>query len=79
MVSKAMEPRVLFTEFADSSLNFKLLVWADVRRFARGIIKSALYFKIFDDFKEAGIEIPFPQRDLHIRSTEDKSNLTLAG
>jgi small-conductance mechanosensitive channel len=79
MVNKAMEPRVLFTEFADSSLNFKLLVWADVRRFAQRLIKSALYFAIFDDFKKAGIEIPFPQRDLHIRHVAGKIDATLPG
>jgi small-conductance mechanosensitive channel len=67
MVSKERDPRALFTEFADSSLNFKLLVWIDVRLFAERVIKSALYFAIFDEFKKAGIEIPFPQRDLHIR------------
>jgi small-conductance mechanosensitive channel len=31
-------------------------------------VKSALYFGLFQAFKAAGIEIPFPQRDLHIRS-----------
>ncbi|TFG41986.1 MAG: mechanosensitive ion channel [Syntrophobacterales bacterium] len=66
MVSREQSPRVLFTEFADSSLNFKLLVWVDVRRYAERVVKSALYFAIFDEFKKAGIEIPFPQRDIHI-------------
>jgi small-conductance mechanosensitive channel len=79
MVSKAMEPRVLFTEFADSSLNFKLLVWTDVRLYAQRIIRSALYFAIFDEFKKAGIEIPFPQRDLHIRSVEGNPDPVLSG
>jgi small-conductance mechanosensitive channel len=68
MVSKEQSPRVLFTEFADSSLNFKLLVWVDVRRYAERVVKSALYFAIFEAFKKAGIEIPFPQRDIHIRT-----------
>ncbi len=68
MVSRHMPPRVLFTEFADSSLNFKLLVWIDARRYAERIVHSALYFAIFEEFKKAGIEIPFPQRDIHIRT-----------
>jgi len=71
MVSREQSPRVLFTEFADSSLNFKLLVWVDVRRYAERIVKSALYFAIFEEFKKAGIEIPFPQRDIHIRTPEN--------
>jgi small-conductance mechanosensitive channel len=70
MVSREQSPRVLFTEFADSSLNFKLLVWIDVRRYAERVVKSALYFAIFEEFKKAGIEIPFPQRDIHIRTPE---------
>ena len=70
MLSGEQPPRVLFTEFADSSLNFKLLVWVDVRRYAERVIKSALYFAIFEAFKKAGIEIPFPQRDIHIRTPE---------
>jgi len=74
MVSEERDPRVLFTEFADSSLNFKLLVWADVRLYAERVIKSALYFAVFDEFKKAGIEIPFPQRDLHIRSMAGKED-----
>ena len=69
MVSRGMPPRVLFTAFADSSLNFRLLVWIDARRYAERIVHSALYFAIFEEFKKAGIEIPFPQRDIHIRTT----------
>ena len=59
-------PRVLFREFGDSSLNFEL------RAFIRNIdnrlrIISDLNFAIDKAFREAGIEIPFPQRDVHIR------------
>ena len=79
MVSKERDPRVLFTEFADSSLNFKLLVWMDVRLYAERVIQSALYFVIFDEFKKAGIEIPFPQRDLHVRSVDGKEGSTVPG
>jgi small-conductance mechanosensitive channel len=68
MVSRQLPPRVLFTEFADSSLNFRLLVWIDARRYAERLVHSALYFAIFEEFKKAGIEIPFPQRDIHIRT-----------
>jgi small-conductance mechanosensitive channel len=68
MVSRDLPPRVLFTEFADSSLNFRLLFRMDVRRYGEGLVKSALYFATFQEFKKAGIEIPFPQRDIHIRT-----------
>ena len=39
-----------------------------MRKTARRRVRSDLYFAIFESFKQAGIEIPFPQRDLHIRS-----------
>ena len=69
LVSKAERPVVRFTAFADSSLNFELLVWIDVRRVPRRKVRSELYFVIFEELAKAGIEIPFPQRDIHIRST----------
>ncbi|MBN1847306.1 MAG: mechanosensitive ion channel [Deltaproteobacteria bacterium] len=68
LVSKYKDPVVRFTEYADSSINFQLLFWIDVRNVPRRLVRSALYFAIFDEFKKAGIEIPFPQRDVHIRS-----------
>jgi potassium-dependent mechanosensitive channel len=69
-VLKFPPPEVWFVGFGDSSLNFELLVWMNIRRYQRNKVASDLYFAIFEAFKEAGIEIPFPQRDLHIRSTE---------
>ena len=70
LVSKDEEPLVRFVEYGDSSINFELLVWIDVRAVPRRKVKSSLYFAIFDELKKAGIEIPFPQRDVHIRSRE---------
>lgn len=68
MVVNYKAPAVRFTEYGDNSINFILLFWVDVRKTARRRVKSALYYEIFDEFKKAGIEIPFPQRDLHLRS-----------
>jgi len=70
MVSKLHEPIVRFIEYGDSSINFELLIWIDVRETPRRSVRSALYFEIFEAFKKNGIEIPFPQRDLHIRSSD---------
>jgi small-conductance mechanosensitive channel len=61
-------PDVIFTEFGDSSLNFDLRFWTVAKVQTPVILKSDLYFAIFRVFKESGIEIPFPQRDLHLRS-----------
>jgi small-conductance mechanosensitive channel len=68
----ARKPLVRFSEYADSAIVFDLLFWIDVRRVAREDARSAIYFKVFNALKEAGIEIPFPQRDLHIRSVTDQ-------
>ncbi|MGH9744468.1 MAG: mechanosensitive ion channel family protein [Candidatus Acidiferrum sp.] len=64
-------PEVIFTEFGDSSLNFELRVWTIQQVQTPARLKSDLYFSIFDSFREAGIEIPFPQRDLHLRSISE--------
>lgn len=62
------KPDVLFEEFGDSSLNFMLQIWTSTYITTPGILKSILYFEIFKKFRENNIEIPFPQRDLHIIS-----------
>jgi small-conductance mechanosensitive channel len=59
---------VRFMAFGDSSLNFELRVWSTTLVHRKGRLISALNFAIYDKFKEYNIEIPFPQRDLHIRS-----------
>ena len=64
------EPKALFMGFGDSSLNFELRVWVsdiDKRRDAQ----SALHQDIDKRFRDADIEIPFPQRDLHIRGKKE--------
>ncbi|GLS40253.1 mechanosensitive ion channel protein [Mesorhizobium tianshanense] len=68
LVLKNPEPFVLFAAFADSSLNFEVRVFlADV---SNGIlVQNDIRFAILDAFKAEGIEIPFPQRDIHMRST----------
>ena len=61
-------PDVLFLGFGDSSLNFELRVWTVRHVQTPKILASDLYFTIFDNFRKQRIEIPFPQRDLHLRS-----------
>jgi len=73
LVDKIHKPAVRFVEYADSSINFELLVWIDVRKTPRRKVRSNLYFVIFEELAKAGIEIPFPQRDVHIRSEVDST------
>lgn len=60
-------PRVFFTGFGESSLDFVLLVWIEQPR-RQYEIKSDLYFRIETILRHRKIEIPFPQHDLHIRT-----------
>lgn len=60
-------PEAQFKEFGDSSLNFELLCWTSAVR-QRFVIVSDLNKDIDRRFREEGVEIPFPQRDLHLRS-----------
>lgn len=71
-VLKKPPTQVLFDEFGESSLNFHLRVWTTEYINRPNILKSQLYFAMFKKFKEAGIEIPFPQRDLNLKSGFEK-------
>jgi len=61
------KPFTRFTEFADSSLNFKVGFWVkDLDDRFR--VKSEINEQLYERLNKEGIEIPFPQRDLHIVS-----------
>ena len=58
-------PSVVFVDFADSSINFELQVWThEPKKIAP--LSSDLRFSIWAAFENHGIEMPFPQRDLHV-------------
>ncbi len=59
------EPLVLFTNFGDSSLDFKLIFTLN-DSFQAVIPKSDMRFEIDRVFKENNVSIPFPQRDVHL-------------
>ncbi len=73
-ILKSPEPQVLLDEFGDSALNFLLRVWTDTYTDRPLVFRSEINYMIFKKLKEQGIEIPFPQRDLHLRSgfTQEK-------
>ena len=68
---RAPAPRALFMSFGDSSLDFELRCRIN-RIDRRFTVQSDINFALEAAFKEAGINIPFPQRDLHIISQEKK-------
>ncbi|MGI9591779.1 MAG: mechanosensitive ion channel family protein, partial [Myxococcota bacterium] len=72
------EPLVIFRGFGDSSLNFELRCW--IPRYEEGFsMRTALRVAIYAKLNAAGIEIPFPQRDLHLRSVDGDAARTLRG
>jgi small-conductance mechanosensitive channel len=78
LVLETPQAQALFLEFGDSSLNFRLRVW--IPRFEEGFtIRSQLTVAINAALRDAGITIPFPQRDLHVRSVESDVIRSLDG
>lgn len=65
-IMKNPPPKVFLQSFADSAVEFRVLFW--VENFNLWIdIRNTVMRGIFKSFKENGIEIPFPQRDLHLK------------
>jgi MscS family membrane protein len=70
LAAQQPEPRVRFRRFGDSSLDFELLCWAK-RPHDRGRLIHGLNTGIYNALNDAGIEIPFPQRDVHLKNGRD--------
>jgi small-conductance mechanosensitive channel len=65
---KEPAPSVFLEQFGENSIDFKLVVWSSDMSARPSRYRSDLNFAIAEKFREAKIEMPFPQRDLHIRS-----------
>ncbi len=72
---KQPAPRARMRAFADSSVNFELLAWIRLPE-QRGLVQHQLLMEIERRFAEEGIQIPFPQRDIHIKSGTLSSDST---
>jgi potassium-dependent mechanosensitive channel len=68
-VMRFPQPMVLVHEFSDNSVNFRVLFWtSDFDTWTS--LKSSILMELFDVFRKNNITIPFPQRDLHIKSVK---------
>ena len=65
-VYRRPQPEVLFSDFGESSLIFKLRVWVHINYFLS--VETDIRFEINKEFRDLGIQIPFPQRDIHFKS-----------
>jgi len=70
-VMKFPEPLITFDQFADSSLNFTVRFWSKLDN--RLQVRSELNIQIAEAFERHGIEIPFPQRDVHLHVDQDSA------
>ncbi len=66
-ITKSKKPFVRFTDFGESSLDFQLFFWSE-QTFRIENILSDLRFDIDKEFKKNNITIPFPQRDIHMKT-----------
>src|SRR5262249_31706947 len=64
---KEPKPTVFLDQVGDSSIDFRLMVWSSEMSARPSRYRSDLNFAIAEKFREAGIEFPFPQREVHIR------------
>ena len=76
LVLDSPPPSVQLKEFGDNALKFSLLYWFDALRVRAPVIASDLHFMVDRAFREAGIEIAFPQRDVHFDAKPLKIELT---
>jgi len=74
-ILKDPEPRCLLKGFGDSSVDLELRIWIDDPANGRANVISEVLLGVWDRFQEHGVEIPYPQRDLHLRT----SAVTLGG
>jgi len=69
-ILKEPAPVCHMQEFGDSSVNLEIRFWIDDPMNGRANVISPLLLNIWDKFHEHGIEIPYPQRDLHLRTSD---------
>ena len=75
MILRYPKPDVLFKDFGDSALIFVLRIWTDVNIMLTA--ESDVRFEIDRLFRKRGIEIAFPQQDIHIRSITETDKLLI--
>lgn len=66
-IKTSPEPKCLLKGFGDSSVDLELRVWIEDAEMGLSNIKSQIYLRIWDLFKEHDIHFPYPQRDIHVR------------
>jgi small-conductance mechanosensitive channel len=68
-------PKCLFIEFGESSLKLQLRFWIGDAQNGVQNVKSDVLIEIWQRFKQQGVRVPYPQRDLHVRSSVERAPL----
>jgi small-conductance mechanosensitive channel len=68
-------PKCLFIEWGESALKLQLRFWIGDAQNGVQNVKSDVLLQIWDRFKQHGVRVPYPQRDLHIRSGAERAPL----
>ena len=68
-------PKCLFLEFGESSLKLQLRFWIGDAQNGVQNVKSDVLIEIWQRFKQQGVHVPYPQRDVHVRSTVERAPL----
>jgi len=74
-VLKEPKPACLLTGFGDNAVNLEVRVWINDPQNGIASVKSDLFWGIWQRFRANGIEFPFPQRDLHLKSIPEELRL----
>ncbi|MEM1197208.1 MAG: mechanosensitive ion channel domain-containing protein [Pseudomonadota bacterium] len=72
------KPTVNLMGFGDNSVDFEIRFWIEDPESGLANIRSAVYMRVWELFQENGIEIPFPQSDLHLRSSDQLDQIIAA-
>jgi small-conductance mechanosensitive channel len=73
-ILKDPEPVCILLSFGDNAVNLELRVWINDPQNGLGPVKSNLLWGIWKRFRDHGIEIPYPQRDVHLKSISEDSS-----
>ena len=77
-VQEHPSPSVWLQEYGDNSVNFVIHCWIIDPEEGVGNVRSDVLKKLWDLFKEHGVEIPFPQRDINLRTNDEFQQLVAA-
>lgn len=74
-ILKEPAPAVYLQDFADSAVEFRLLFWVgDISTWI--VVRSQIMTAVYKEFAKHGVEIPFPQRDLHVKTMPQNGGVT---